>query len=93
MSPKKDSVPRAALMEELAAHKTIGSAPREELEWLADHGEVRSYEPGEIVVPRTERVVEMIIMLGGHIAIYVERGKGRRKAMEWREGDVTGFLP
>jgi signal transduction histidine kinase len=93
VSPKKDSVPRAALMEELAAHKTIGSAPREELEWLADHGEVRSYEPGEIVVPRTERVVEMSIMLGGHIAIYVERGKGRRKAMEWRQGDVTGFLP
>ncbi|HEV8235360.1 MAG TPA: hypothetical protein VGP84_12220, partial [Gemmatimonadaceae bacterium] len=93
MSPTKASIPRDELIELLAAHKTIGSAPREEHEWLADHGEVRSYAPGEIVVPKAMLVVEMIIVLAGHFAIYVERGKGKRKAMEWRAGDVTGLLP
>ncbi len=93
MSPTKSDIPRADLIERLVAHKTIGGAPREELEWLADHGEVRSYQPGEILVPRTQPVVEMIIVLTGHFAIFVERGKGRRKVMEWRGGDVTGMLP
>jgi signal transduction histidine kinase len=93
VSPTEASIPRDELIELLAAHKTIGSAPREEHEWLADHGEVRSYAPGEIVVPKAMLVVEMIIVLAGHFAIYVERGKGKRKAMEWRGGDVTGLLP
>jgi len=84
---------RADVIERLGAHKTIGGAPHDELAWLADHGEVRSYQPGEVVVPKTEIVVEMIILLTGHLAIYVERGKGRRKVMEWRGGDVTGQLP
>ena len=29
-------------------------------------------------------------MLSGHIAIFVDRGAGRHKVMEWRAGDVTG---
>ena len=93
MSPTKITVSRSELIESLAAHKTIGSAPREEHEWLAEHGEVRSYEPGEIIVPPTAPVVEMIIVLDGHIAIYVARGSAKRKVMEWRGGDVTGLLP
>ena len=32
-------------------------------------------------------------MLTGHIAIFVDRGAGRHKVMEWRAGDVTGMLP
>ena len=93
MSPTKITVSRSELIEILAAHKTIGSAPSEEHAWLAEHGEVRSYEPGEIVVLPTAPVVEMIIVLDGHIAIYIPRGSAKRKVMEWRGGDVTGLLP
>jgi signal transduction histidine kinase len=32
-------------------------------------------------------------MLSGHVAIFVDRGAGRNKVMEWRAGDVTGVLP
>ena len=35
----------------------------------------------------------LAIVLSGHIAIYVDRGLGPRKVMEWRAGDVTGLLP
>jgi signal transduction histidine kinase len=86
-------MPRDELVEQLAGHKTIGSAPREELEWLASHGELRQLHPGEVVVPKTMLVVEMIILISGHLAIYVERGSAKRKVMEWRGGDVTGLLP
>jgi signal transduction histidine kinase len=93
VSPTKGNTSRAELIDELLAHKMIGTAPRDEITWLAEHGEVRSYVPGEVVVPKTQLVVEMVIVLSGHVAIYVERGKGRRKVMEWRGGEVTGLLP
>ena len=41
----------------LAAHRTIGTAPREELAWIAEHGIFRHREQGEIV-SRPEELVE-----------------------------------
>ena len=35
----------------------------------------------------------LFVVLTGHIAIFVDRGAGRHKVMEWRAGDVTGMLP
>jgi len=92
VTPEK-SPTAAELLERLTAHKTVGSAPRAELEWLVAHGEVRSYGTGEVVVPEKDIVSEMAIVLKGQMAIYVDRGSGRRKFMEWRGGDVTGLLP
>ena len=82
------------LVARLAAHKTVGSAPREELEWLARHGELRRYEGGGILVPASDVVRDMLIMFTGHAVIYVDRaGTGRRKGLEWFGGDITGILP
>jgi len=87
-------VPQAAeLLQRMTAHKTLGHAPGEELEWLAAHGELRRYTVGETIAVRTQLVLEMVILLVGHLAHYVERGTGRRKSIEWRGGDVTGLLP
>ncbi len=81
------------LIDRLAAHKTLGSAPREELAWLAAHGTVRQLQEGELVSARGMPVEGMFVVLTGHIAIFIDRGAGRHKAMEWRAGDVTGVLP
>ena len=35
----------------------------------------------------------LFVVLTGHVAIFVDRGAGRHKVMEWRAGDVTGVLP
>ena len=35
----------------------------------------------------------LFVLLSGRIAIYVDRGSGTHKVMEWRAGDVTGMLP
>lgn len=82
------------LVARLASHKTVGSAPRDELEWLARHGRLKRYESGGVMVPQSEVVREMVIMFTGHAAIYIDRaGTGRRKGLEWFGGDVTGILP
>ncbi len=81
------------LVDRLTKHRTLGPAPREELEWLAAHGTVRRLEVGDsLSVPGTP-VEGLFAILSGRIAIFVDRGSGPHKLTEWREGDVTGVLP
>jgi signal transduction histidine kinase len=84
---------REPLLERLSHHRTLGNAPRAELEWLVDHGELQRFDVGELVADRTQRLEHLYVLLEGHLAIYVERGGGKRKVMEWHGGDVTGVLP
>jgi signal transduction histidine kinase len=81
------------LVERLAMHRTVGAAPREQLEWLAAHGEVRILEPGVILTPKGVQVEGLFVVLAGHITIHLDRGAGRHKVAEWKAGDVTGLLP
>jgi signal transduction histidine kinase len=81
------------LVDRLAAHKTIGAAPREELAWLAAHGAVWHLDDGGVMAAAGAPVDGLFIVLTGHVAIFIDRGAGRHKVMEWRAGDVTGLLP
>ena len=80
------------LVTQLAQHRTIGSAPREELEWLAAHGSVQHFDRGA-VWRKGQPIEGLYVLLSGYLAIYVDRGLGPRKVREWRGGDVTGLLP
>ena len=81
------------LVDRLAGHKTLGAAPREELAWLAAHGVLWHLDGGGVVVAAGARVDGLFILLTGYVAIFIDRGAGRHKVMEWRAGDVTGVLP
>ena len=81
------------LVDRLAAHRTLGAAPREELAWLASHGSFRNVNPGEVVAQKGQPVEELWVVLSGRLAIFVDRGTGVQKMVEWRQGDVTGLLP
>src|SRR6516165_582525 len=81
------------LVDRLAEHKTLGTAPREELAWLASHGSLRQLNAGEVLTAKGARVEGLFVVLSGRIAISVDRGAGPHKIMEWRGGDVTGLLP
>jgi len=81
------------LIDRLASHKTVGTAPRNELEWLVAHGTLQHFSAGEVIGAQGVPVVNLFIVLSGHVAIFVNRGAGRHKVMEWRAGDVTGVLP
>jgi signal transduction histidine kinase len=90
----------AEIVRRLKAHRTLGTAPQQELEWLAAHGVVREFEPGGLFIEAGRpdgasytAVEGLHIVFAGHLAIYVDRGEGRHKVMEWRAGDVSGLLP
>ena len=81
------------ILERLAAHRTVGTIPRAELEWLASVGHEETIEPGEILTPTAGSVRGLFVVLDGHLSIRVDRGAGPRIVMEWHGGDVTGVLP
>jgi signal transduction histidine kinase len=91
--PQSHPASRDEIMKLLVAHRTLGGAPRSELEWLADHGVLRDYAVGDIFVEPTVTPYEMIIIFEGDGAVFVERAGEKKKFMEWHAGDVTGLLP
>lgn len=72
----------------------IGSAPREELDWLIEHGHYEKYDVNHVVSARAAgRPEGMYVVLSGHVSIRIERGGAIRKVIEWRAGDIGGILP
>src|SRR5262245_55859454 len=73
------------------------NVPLAELEWLARHGVIRSYETGEIIVPAgmvfDDTTIGLAIILAGAVGARVDRGLGPRKVMTWHAGDITGMTP
>lgn len=90
---KRIQVPQEQLAARLKEHRTLGGMPPEELGWVASHGYVRHFETGELLAINGVPIEGFHIILSGHFAIYVDRGEGRHKVLEWRGGDVSGQLP
>ena len=92
-APPRANADVAVLVDRLAAHRTLGSAPRAELEWLAAHGQFRRFEQGTTAVLRGQPINEMVIQLTGRTAASVDRGTGRRHVLFTQGGDVSALLP
>jgi signal transduction histidine kinase len=63
------------------------------LEWLAAHGAIRKLDTGEVLSVKGQQVESLYIILSGRLALFVDRGAGLNKVIEWRAGDVAGMLP
>lgn len=81
------------LIERLAAHRTLAAAPRAELAWLAERGEMFAFPVGHMLVRTGEPVDHLWVVLDGRFSIRVRHGASWRRVMEWRAGDVGGLLP
>jgi signal transduction histidine kinase len=81
------------LLARLAEHRTVGDAPRAELEWLLAHGAYERVEPGTLVARKGQPVEALYLVLKGYVAHFMDQGGTTRKVMEWRDGDATGQLP
>jgi signal transduction histidine kinase len=81
------------LLDRLAAHKTLGSAPREELQWLVAHGTLQQLGEGDRLTEKGQPVSSLFVILSGHISFYVDRAAGRHKLLDWQAGDISGVLP
>jgi len=81
------------LVDRLADHALLRSVPREQIAWVAAHGQLRRLTAGEVFYATGAKIEALYLVLSGHIAIHIDRGAGRRKEMEWRDGEASGLLP
>ena len=81
------------VVDRLTKHPILGAAPRAELEWLAAHGTLRRMEAGEQLSTKGQPVSAMYVMFSGRYALFMDRGAGPQKFLEWSGSDVTGALP
>jgi signal transduction histidine kinase len=81
------------MMTRLSQHRALGGAPVSEHEWLAAHGELRTFEIGDVITAKGEQAKTMNVMFRGHVVIWMDRGVGSHKIFEWKAGDVGGVMP
>lgn len=84
-----------AIVQRLREHATLGGAPPQELEWLAAKGQLLRYAAGETPIKQGQLagMNGLMVLLSGHLVLYVDRGRGRRKLAEWHGGEISGVLP
>jgi signal transduction histidine kinase len=83
------------ILERLRVHRTLGAAPNEELAWIAARGRLRRFDTGEVLIAKGQDVGDIgaWVIFSGHLTVYVDRGAGPKRAVDWRAGDVSGILP
>src|SRR5712692_209783 len=91
--PLRPAQLETSIQDRLSAHRLLAGAPADQLAWLAAHGRLVQLEPGAVLTAKGKPVLGLYIMLSGHMSIYIDRGAGPHKVMEWRGGDVGGVLP
>src|SRR5512144_1839578 len=93
--PDMTATEQQAIVQRLREHATLGGAPLQELEWLAANGDMRRYAAGEMPIRQGQLagMNGLMVVLTGHVVLYVNRGRGRRKLSEWHGGEVSGVLP
>jgi len=90
---KLEATTKENLMSLLAHHKSVGTAPVSEHEWLAAHGTLHKYNAGDVVTAKGEQAKKLLVVFSGNIAIRIDRGAGSHKLFEWNGGDVGGVMP
>jgi len=67
--------------------------PSDEINWLIQHGNFETYEPG-LILTKGAKIDYLWIILLGRISVHIDRGAGPKVANpELKIGAVTGMLP
>jgi signal transduction histidine kinase len=81
------------LVDRLAALPNLADAPREELDWLVEHGTWEVLDTGAVVAEKGKRIRKLWVIVSGRLGVRVDRGAGPRRVIEWYPGDLAGMLP
>lgn len=81
------------IIKRLSSIPNLVGIPRQELQWLVEHGSFDVFEAGTVIGPKGKPIEYLWIILSGNIAINVDHGMGSHLVTEWKAGEVSGMLP
>jgi signal transduction histidine kinase len=82
------------MVDRLAALPGLGEIPRDQLQWLVDHGEIHRHEDGW-TLSGTAALAGLMLMISGRLSVRVNQGGAGREVreLELTAGRITGYLP
>lgn len=80
-------------LDRLSALPGLAGIPREELQWLLEHGEVHRVPDGTRFYGVDDNLIGLFVVISGRFVVRVTRGGVERQVQEVLPGRVTGFLP
>lgn len=80
-------------VERLAALPALADIPREQLEWLAHHGEVHRLEHGMEIRAVEDRPIGLYVLISGRFSVRMDQSGVTREMREVMPGRITGYLP
>ena len=86
-------MPSDSVVDRLAAMAVFESVPRADLEWLATHGEMRTYPEGSLFFNSTESIEEMFVLIAGRLMLHMDNKAGGKRLLRAGAGRVLGTLP
>lgn len=77
----------------LKSLSTLAHIPRDEIDWLVQHGNFEIYQGGLIALKGT-KIQNLWIIMNGRISVLIDRGAGPKVVnSELRSGSITAMLP
>ncbi len=82
------------MIDRLSALPGLADVPREELQWLLDHGELHRADDGATFRAVGEgELVGLFLLISGRFSVRVDQGGVEREVREVTPGRATGYLP
>lgn len=89
MAPLTNSL----LIEQLASLPALARVPRDQLAWLAAHGEIKRFDRGDVLYSSTSPPPGCYVVLSGRMIVRAVSDGMARTVNELRAGDISGRLP
>ncbi|WP_139925137.1 sensor histidine kinase [Hymenobacter sp. DG01] len=87
------TTPAPITLADLARIAAFAELPTATLQWLADHGERRTFAPNEVVLQPGDEAEFMVALLRGSLQFYLMRNGNREPAFRIEAGQISGVLP
>jgi len=81
------------VIDRLAALPALSDIPREQLQWLLAHGEVRRVEDGVTVRADDRDAVGLCVVISGRFSVRTDQHGVEREVREVLPGQISGHLP
>jgi signal transduction histidine kinase len=92
LTEKLGSAADSSLVDDLRRIAVFADLSQEQLDWLAEHLQVSSFQPGEVMGREGAPLDNLIVILEGEIRIQRASGSGETLYNGYA-GEVTGLLP
>lgn len=82
-----------SIAQQLIRNENLQGVPATQLQWLAEHCELRELQAGDHLLRSGEPIDYLLVMLKGHVRMFMMQGGQQREFGHMEKDDIGGVLP